>query len=382
MKKVLFFIESLQCGGAEKSLISLLPLLDYSKMEVDLLLLKREGVFEQYVPKNVHIIDFSQRVHPWLFRMYQMLFSLRLRWNRLIKRSEHGAETLWKTMHRAFIPFQKHYDVAIAYQQGFPTYYIISKVTATKKVTWINADITRVGYTSVFNRYFYDKADRIVPVSEKLKDILVASDYVPGHKLYPIYDIVNPELILSMAQEPQYQMQNKGLKILTVGRMVHLKGYDLAVEAANILKKVGLIFTWYLIGDGEEKKYIENLTDKYNLHDNIKLLGEQANPYPFMKECNIYVQTSRFEGFGLTITEAKILHKPIVSTNFSVVHNQITDGQNGLIADMNAQSIAQKIMQLTTDSALQDKIIHNLQQEHNLTAETESAKVNNLILNP
>ena len=378
-KKVLFFIESLQCGGAEKSLISLLPLLDYSKMDVDLLLLKRGGLFEQYVPKEVHILDFKQQVKPWLFRIYQAIFSLRLRLNKIIDRKEHGAETRWKTMHRAYTPLKKHYDVAIAYQQGFPTYYIIDKVSADKKCTWINADITQVGYKAPFNRPYYDKADVIVPVSERLNDILSASDYVPKEKLFPIYDIVNPTLLRSMAQEKPTVLQNDRQKIITVGRMVHLKGHDLAIEAARILQDKGIAFTWYLIGDGEERTNIERLIDKYNLSKNIILLGELANPYPYMKACDIYAQTSRHEGFGLTIAEAKILHKPIVSTNFAVVHDQITDGKNGLIADMSAESIARQLIQLINNSDLQKQIINNLMQERNTTALQESAKVNKLI---
>ena len=346
MKRVLFFIESLQCGGAEKSLISLLPTLDYSQLEVDLLLLKRGGIFEQYVPQNVHIIDFHQQVNPPLFRFYQTLFSLRLRWNRLVGRHEHAAETRWKMMRHAYTPFPKHYDVAVAYQQGFPTYYIATYVQADKKYAWINADITHVGYKADFNRPFYNQIDVIVPVSDRLKDILSASDFVPAQKLHTIYDTVNPPLIRSMAQESQTAMRNDGLKLLTVGRMVHLKGFDLAVESARILRDKGLRFCWYFVGDGKERTTINSLIDRYCLRENVKLLGEHANPYPFMSAADIYVQTSRFEGFGLTIAEAKILNKPIVSTNFPVVYDQITDGQNGLIAEMNPDSIAQKIMQL------------------------------------
>lgn len=379
-KQVLFFIESLQCGGAEKSLISLLPLLDYSKMDVELLLLKRGGLFEQYVPKQVHVIDFQQQVSPLLYRIYQLRFSLRLRWNRLIGRKEHGAETRWKMMHRAYTPLQKQYDVVIAYQQGFPTYYIIDKVHAGKKCTWINADITQVRYDARFNRPYYDKADVIVPVSARLKDILAASDYVPVDKLLPVFDIVNPQLIRTMAAEPQVVMRNDGMKIVTVGRMVRLKGYDMAVEAAKILRDKGLKFCWYFIGDGEDRVAVEALIDASGLRRCVMLLGELANPYPYINACDIYVQTSRNEGFGLTIAEAKILHKPIVSTDFPVVHDQIVDGENGLIAAMSAESIAVKIALLAENNSLRTRLISSLSREKNVTAEVESAKVNSLIL--
>jgi len=378
-KNVLIFIESLQCGGAEKSLISLLPFLDNTRMNIDLLLLKRGGIFEQYIPENIHIIDFRQQVSPWLFRIYQALFSLRLRWNCLIGKKEHGAETRWKVMQRAYTIMPKHYDVAIAYQQGFPTYYTIDKISADKKYTWINADITKVGYNAQFNRPFYDKADKIIPVSDRLRDILASSGYVPAGKLHPIYDIVNSRLIQVMAQKPQSDIFFNGLKLLTVGRMVHPKGFDLAVETAKILQSERIQFCWYFVGDGKELANIKRMINQYNLDKNVILLGARQNPYAYMAACDIYVQTSRYEGFGLTIAEAKVLHKPIVSTKYPVVYDQIKEGYNGLLAEMNAPSIAENILRLANNPDLQKTFTLNLQKEHNTTMEKESAKVISLI---
>jgi len=346
MKRVLFFIETLQCGGAEKSLVSLLPTLDYSQLEVDLLLLKRGGIFEQYVPENVHIIDFHQQVNPLLFRFYQTLFSLRLRWNRLVGRREHAAETRWKTMHRAYTPFPEHYDVAIAYQQGFPTYYIASKVHADTKKAWANVDLKEAGYNPQYNRPFYLRYDTVVAVSDNLQQIIAKDGFVPIDKTIMKRDILNEPLIRQMATQIPFEKPASKLTIVTAGRMVYQKGYDIAVETAAVLRLKGLDFHWFFVGDGDMRPCVEKLIREKHMTDCITLLGEQANPYPFMAAADIYVQTSRFEGFGLTIAEAKILNRPIVSTNFPVVYDQITDGQNGLIAEMNSESIAQKILQL------------------------------------
>jgi glycosyltransferase involved in cell wall biosynthesis len=98
-----------------------------------------------------------------------------------------------------------------------------------------------------------------------------------------------------------------------------------------------------------------------------------------MAACDIYVQTSRYEGFGLTIAEAKVLHKPIVSTKYPVVYDQIKEGYNGLLAEMNAPSIAENILRLANNPDLQKTFTLNLQKEHNTTMEKESAKVISLI---
>lgn len=375
-KTVLFIIDSLTCGGAEKSLISLLPLLDYSKIEVDLMIVHRGGVFEDYVPEQVHIVDFPNPKGLWTeiclvgFRIIRRLFPNR-----------HGAELRWRIMSSTYRELDKTYDVAIAYQQGFPTYYLAEKVEAAKKFAWVNTDLEKAGYRAAFNRPFYDKMDRIVPVSDRLCVILKESKYVNRHKLFTVFDILNVDLIKKMSDE-MIQARNdlEGLFIATVGRMVTIKGYDLAVEAAKILKTNGLSFKWYFVGDGNQRHEIEQMVIDYDLKTSIVFVGMTPNPYPYMAMADIYVQTSRFEGFGLTLNEARILNKPVISTNFPVVYNQIRDGENGLICEMTPESIAAKIMLLASNVKLREKLIDATRTEVNTTSITEPQKVMNLIL--
>ncbi len=375
-KKVLFLIDSLTCGGAEKSLVSLLPLLDYTLIDVDLMMISKGGVFECYIPKQVNIVDFPKQGGLW-FSICLCFFRIMLR----LFPKRHGAELRWQAMSSAYIGPKKSYDVGIAYQQGFPTYYLTEKVDAKKKIAWVNADINKAGYRSSFNRFFYDKMDRVVPVSDVLCGMLKISDYVIGSKLYPVYDILNVNLINKMSQELVHIINKSNeLIIVTVGRMVAPKGYDLAVGAARILRNQGLSFKWLFVGDGEMRIDIEQMIQDYGLKDNIELVGMTPNPYPYMAAADIYVQTSKFEGFGLTLNEARILNKPVISTNFPVVYNQIRDGENGLICEMNVESIAEKVLLLASDKHLQEKIINATKKEINTTSITEPQKVMNLIL--
>lgn len=375
-KKVLFIIDSLTCGGAEKSLVSLLPLLDYSKIEIDLMMVVRGGVFESYIPEQVRIVDFSKPHGLW----YQFLLVV-FRLMRKIFPKLHGAELRWKYMHSAYKTLDKSYDVAIAYQQGFPTYYLAEKVKATKKFAWVNIDLEKASYRTAFNRPFYDKMNKVVPVSDRLCEMLKESDYVNSSQLYTVFDILNVDLIKKMSLESvQVNTNSNELIIVTVGRMVAQKGYDLAVEAARILKANGLSFKWFFVGDGGMRYKIEQLIDVYDLKSNIVLVGMTPNPYPYMSVADIYVQTSKFEGFGLTLTEARILNKPVISTNFPVVYNQIQDGENGLVCEMTAESIANKIMSLASNEQLRFNLVEATKREVNTTALTEPQKVMNLIL--
>jgi glycosyltransferase involved in cell wall biosynthesis len=295
----------------------------------------------------------------------------------------HGAENRWRALHNVVKPMKKQYDIAIAYQQGFPTFFVATKVNANKKIAWMNADVFAAGYDMNYCKQFYDKVDRIVPVSQKLLDLLVNKCPWTKDKVSCIYDIVNPELIIELSTEsiPEAGLFDEGINIITVGRLSKPKNYLLAVDAARVLKDKGMKFKWFFVGSGGMREAIENRINEHGLGDVVILLGLKENPYPYMAKADIYVQTSSFEGFGLTIAEAKILHKPIVSTNFDVVYDQIVDGKNGLIADMAPESVADRIVEMVNNDSLRASIIRNLEQERNLTSLTEIKKFNYLIEN-
>lgn len=374
-RSVLFFIDSLTCGGAEKSLISLLPLLDYSKVQVELMLVERGGVFEQYVPREVKIIKFP---HPrtFVFEIRQMLFSFLLR----VLKNRHGAEVRWIAMGKSYERLEKEYDVAVAYQQGFPTYYVAEKVRAKKKYAWVNADIKCAGYDETFNRPFYDSYDLVVPVSDVLCELMKQTTYVKPKKLFTVYDILNVDMIRQMSLEKVEGLTPQGTTIVTTGRLALPKNYLLAVETAALLKQRGLDFVWYFVGDGPERGHIEETIKRHALEKQVKLVGLTPNPYPYMAMADVYVQTSSFEGFGLTLNEARILHRPVVSTNFPVVYNQIRNGENGLIAEMTPESVAENILMIVNDEALRNRLVETTKKEINTTSITEPPKVMEMLL--
>ena len=375
-RRFLFLIDSLVCGGAEKSLVSLLPLLDYDRYDIDLMMIGRGGIFESYIPPQVNVVDFPNGGGWWMW-ICQAFNSLLIR----LFPKRHYAELRWTALHTAMPRLKQTYDVAVAYQQGFPTYYVAEKVSARRKLAWVNADLVKAGYRESFNRRYYDRFDHVIAVSDQLYTMLAQASFVPAEKLVTVYDILNVDLIRRMADEEGYTdtLSDGTLRIVTVGRMSSPKNYLLAVETAHELMRRGLNFRWYFVGDGGDRPAVEQRIREYGLEDHVVLLGLKANPYPYMAQANIYVQTSTFEGFCLTLCEARLLHKPEVSTNFPVVYNQLRHEENGLIAEMNATSLADNIMRLATDDALRQHIIEATKKEHNDTARTESRKVNEML---
>lgn len=158
-----------------------------------------------------------------------------------------------------------------------------------------------------------------------------------------------------MAGQPCALPKNENLMLVTVGRLVPQKGYDIAAKAAWLLKERGVKFHWYVVGGGDSAP-IEKEIAAYGIHDCFTLLGAKANPYPYMNAADIYVQTSKFEGYCLTLAEARMLNIPCVTTNFDVVYAQMVNGENGLVVEMNAEAVADGIIRLATDQELYQHI--------------------------
>ena len=349
-------------------------------MDVSLSIVCRGGVFEQFLPPQVKLVPFPEPGRLGRI-LSDALFSALLRLNARLGIKRHGAELGW-LCRRNFLPcFKSAYDVAVAYQQGFPTYYLVRKVKASKKIAWINTDMEKAGYRPRFNRPFYDCISAICTVSVALFEKLPRDGFVGKEHLSVILDTLNVNLIRKMADAPFESQNNRGaIKLLTVGRIVPSKNFPLAVKAAEILSQKGIDFIWTIVGDGPDKDMVKNLIERNGLHGRILMVGRQVNPYPFFRDCDIYIQTSSFEGFGLTLSEAKILHKPIVTTNFPSAYDQITDGENGLITEMTPESLADGILRLIDSPALKEQLVNATRQEDNLTAITESKLVNQLLL--
>lgn len=382
-KSILFIIDSLTCGGAEKSLVSLLPLLNQEKYELYLWTRSPGGAFASLVPKHVHIVNQPKYTifEHLKFKLGGILYSIMFRWNKFIGKNEHAAETLWKCQGWAIKIPKGNWDTVVAYQQGMPTYLVANKFNGCKKIAWVNADIFKAGYNTKFNNQFYQKLDFICPVSDELHKMMDMRMPEFSEKYITVWDIINPDLTRKLAKESCVNLRkdNGEYIFVTTGRLVPPKGYDIAIEAAKILKENGVKFKWYFIGDGPERQKIEHGIKTNELLNHIVLLGLQTNPYKYMEQADVYVQTSKFEGFGMTIAEAKILAKAIVSTNFDVVYNQITHEKNGLIAEMNGKSIADSIYRMITDNELRKSIIEEVNREVNTTHLTEAKKVEALI---
>lgn len=194
-----------------------------------------------------------------------------------------------------------------------------------------------------------------------------------------MYNILSEKAIQNIAND-RIEDLDSAINLVTIGRLSHQKGFDIAIKAAAILVEKGYDVKWYVLGEGEERIALEQSIKEHKLTANFILLGIKENPYPYINNATIYVQPSRFEGKSLAIDEAKILHKPILTANFTSAKDQIESGINGLIVPLNEQSIADGIIELIENTALRTSFISNLKKHHYGT-ESEIQKLYQIIDN-
>lgn len=394
MKKILFVINSLTIGGSEKSLVSLLSLLDYKKYKVDLLMLKKGGEFEKYIPKEVNVLN-GLEYYSYIdnfkcnisifnkikYTFYRIKTSINLRINLKKGIPIHSEQILYKSHNKMLESIDKTYDIAIAYSQGVPTYYVADKVRACKKIAWINCDYATTMYDKSYDEPFYSKFCKIVVVSNSIKESIIKLNKDYEKKIEVILDIVDPKLIEKMANEKEVFQDKSYINILTVARLIIVhKGYDLAIKAAKRLKDDGYKFKWFVIGDGADKTKMVKMIKENKLEENFILLGKKDNPYPYMKNCNIYVQPSQKEGFGLTVVEAKILKRPILCTNFNTAKEIINNNYDGLIVNRDEKSLYDGLREYIDNIELYQKICNVLKSEKSYTSINEIKKFERIIL--
>jgi glycosyltransferase involved in cell wall biosynthesis len=383
MKKVLISSFDMEVGGVERSLISMLENFDYKNYDVDLMLYRHQGDFMNLISDKINLLDeipayttFRKSIAETLknkqygigiSRIFSKINAELI--GKIQNKSEPGyyqMQLMWKYA-LPFLPkLDKEYEVAISYL--WPHYFIADKVKARKKIAWIHTDYSTVETDINMDLKMWNKFDHIIAVSEACRDSFLKKYSSLKNKVEVIENITSPAFIRKMANEQadNPMVLDNRFKIITVARLSYAKGIDNAVKALKILKnKCYDNIAWYVVGYGGEESMIKELIASNNIEEDFILLGKKINPYPFMKAADLYVQPSRYEGKAVTVTEAKILGKPILITKYPTANSQIEDGKDGVICDLSVEGIADGIEELCKNNRLRSKLIYNLKaQDH------------------
>lgn len=360
-KKVLFVNGHLNTGGVEKALVDVLIHLDDSKYEVDLLLLEELGSFAPELPKSVNIQMHSLkntygRLWKCLIRNIKERdwFSLGMRLILLMRRF-FGPKSI--ALAGKLLTEGKEYDCVVGFRSGICSEIAVYAVKARRRVIWWHhgdVDVDMAAYKQVASA-----SDWVVAVSEACRKMLL--EIMPGFdkRIIVVPNMLDVEAIETKSEAfIPYQNQDS-LQIVTVGRLSKEKHVENAVYSAAYLKQRGYTFCWHIVGDGDQRKELEALAEKECVSDCVQFEGDCVNPYPYMKHANLMVHPSYVESQGLSILEAMALGVPCVVTKSRGPCEFIRDGENGLLTEQNAQSLAEQVERMMCDHELYEKIKRN-----------------------
>lgn len=379
-QRILIAVYNMEIGGIERSLLNLLESLDYDRFEVDVLVYHHTGELMPFICEKANLIPeipaytvFRKSIvqciregqFPAVFvRLLSKLRAGFYAWRHKFTEGSGYVQMQWTMKYGCrFVPkLPGHYDLAISY--AWPHDVVVHCVEAKRKVAWIHTDYSKLEIDYAMDLEVWQQFDDIAAVSEECKKTFLSVYPSLSSRVTVVENIMSPELVRTMAAEHVDILPNPNhspFYIVSVGRLSYVKGFDMAVRALKRLHDKGYThMKWLVVGYGGFESEIRDLIKECGLEDSFILLGKKLNPYPYMRLCDIYVQPSRYEGKAVTVTEAQMLAKPVLITNYPTAPSQVTPEVDGMICECSVEGLVKGIEQLYVDEVLRQKLISQL----------------------
>ena len=363
---LVIFTGALELGGIERSLLGLLDSIDYEKYSVDLFLYAHHGTLFPLINENVNLLpevrelaylreSFAGKIrHGSIVAAGKRLRDeIRLKTGKKVSMDDTWAEV----MRRCAPVLTKHYDLALGFFRPFG--FLREKVNADVKVGWVHTDYTGANSDDLLDAY--NGLDYIAAVGEGPKKAFCGVVPPYADKVIVIENSLSDTLVRQQAEgDVILEMPRDGsIRLLSVGRFCEAKNFDHVPEICRRIREKGLNVTWYLIGFGQDENLIRERIKSSDMKQYVRILGQKDNPYPYMKECDFYVQPSRYEGKCVSVIEAQVLNKPVVITDYLTASEQLEDGVDGVIVPMDDEGCASGIADLLKDQEKQEMLINN-----------------------
>lgn len=366
-KKILIVSHAMELGGAERSLVGLLEAFDYDNYQVDLFLLRHEGELLEDIPEKVTVLPeipaYTVLARPMIQTLREghvLLTAARLfgkikaayydKKNGCVESAvaiEYSHKYTYKFMPQ--IQSDKKYDLAISFLT--PHYIVANKVHAKKKIAWIHTDYSKVTVDVLSEQKMWEPYDNIISISDAVTKSFVKVFPKLKSKVVVIENILPEKLIRRQAEEfsVSEEMPEGAIRLLSIGRYCFQKNFDSVPFICKLLLKKGINICWYIIGFGSDEELIRKKIVENQMQDFVIILGKRKNPYPYIKECDIYIQPSRYEGKSVTVREAQLLGKPVIITSYTTASSQLEAGLDGIIVPLDNQECADGIAALIRD---------------------------------
>lgn len=376
-KKLLIVVHHLTIGGIQKSLISALNAIDYNKYAVTVYVRKNRTDLLEYINKNAEIIintdktkyyrKLSSIIYLFLIFIYS-LFSIKEKKIRTENKLNEKIRKMQEEYEYRHYLRDRAFDIAVAYSQGYTPELVDKYVNADKKIAFFHSSTQEQNelYNSISERF-----DAFGVLNEGQKELVEKWYPATVGKTVIVENYVDSRFILKLSKDIKIDKSDGRFVLCSCGRFAKVKGFDLACLSAKILKDNGIDFLWLFVGDGPEMANIKKIVNKYGLESNIKFVGMLKNPYPYVAACDIYIQPSYEEAYGLSIKEALILNRLVVTTDTLGGRTLIKNEINGVICSANGASIADGITKLLTDTKLRNRIYCNIKKDDRSFEEDE-----------
>lgn len=377
MKKVLFVINTLGGAGAEKALLELLKRFPKEQYEISLYVLLDQGELISQVPSHVKVLNKEYSDASVLSREGKKVLNKKI-WKRLwvrgsvfrnlpflirnavamLKKGRISPDKLlWRVMSDSGQVIKEHYDMAIAYLEGGATYFVHDHVGADRKFTFLHVDYGFAGYTRELDKNCYPDFDRIFTVSDEVKKSFIKAYPECSKDTYVFHNLIDQKEIRRKAELPGgFEDSYDGKRILTVGRLTAQKAYEISIDAMKILKDHGIKARWYVLGEGELRGKLQGQIDRLGLQKDFLLLGAKSNPYPYYKQCDLYVHATRFEGKSIAIQEAQTLGCTILVSDSSGNREQVIQDEDGMMCKLTPEDVSRNIEALLGDPQKCEKL--------------------------
>lgn len=397
MKKILIVSQAMELGGAERALLGLLENIDTNTYEVDLFLMRHTGELMYQIPDNIHLLPEVKayaalavpmkkvlkhgQISVLLGRMYAKI-KARKRVKQLGIQGDNAVELEYSHKYTAWaMPkiSSKTYDLVISFLT--PHYFAAQEVKARKRIAWIHTDYSTVQIDVKSELAMWNQFNWIASISDDVTSSFLKAFPTLKDKIILVENIMPTRHIQALTEKDsvEQEMAEGGeIKLLSIGRFCTAKNFDNVPEICKRLRGQGLNVTWYLIGYGGDETLIRQKIQEHGMVDHVIVLGKKSNPYPYIKECDVYIQPSRYEGKCVAVREAQMLGKPVIITNYSTSASQLENGVDGVIVPMDNESCARGIADVLCNSQLLEALSENCKQRDYSNAQ-EVRKIYQLI---
>ena len=358
--KVLFRHRSMEMGGVEKVMLSVLNNLDQEKFEMTVCLSLNQGELRDEFPNHVRKVfltdgkeDFSKNKFIQKFQ----LFKRKLLLEKLSKNPEIVDKEILK----------ENYDIEIGMTYNDFELILNSSNKNSKKIGWFHSEINLPKLQPLVPKILehFPQMDHMIYCSEKIQKIM--------HEVYPnlqypaesvIINAIPIEEIKKKAEENISDLP-KNPVFVSIGRLHTRKGYHKLMDAHFQLLKDGFPHSVLIIGDGEELPNLLAQQKKLGVTETFIFAGNKMNPYPYLKNADFFIMPSESEAWPLVIAEALILQKPIIATKVGDVETMIKDRKTGYLIDYKTGEIYEAMKEFLTNESLVSEIKKNLKDIEN-----------------